>query len=132
MTRVSFVTAALLLPAMFGCSTAFACSLQDLEISDAKSEKLGIFTENGKFERTTEPGKVLPARVVACNESLGLVLIAKADGSKVWIDPIEVRLPSAKPSGNACVAASKTKENNSRVLALVAGPHKLTPCSPNK
>jgi hypothetical protein len=79
---------------IIGCETSFACNLQDLDISRAMAEKVSIFTATGKFERSANASEVLPGRVVACNSALGLLQIARADGSRLWIDPIDVKLPA--------------------------------------
>lgn len=76
------------------CETSAACTLQNVNISRAMAEKVSIFNANGRFERAANPGEVLPGKVIACNAALGLVQIARADGLRVWIDPIDVRLPN--------------------------------------
>ena len=94
MKLASFTLALLAAASALPCQASDACALQNLNISRAVAEKVSIFTPAGKFQRAANSREVLPAKVVACNKLLGLVQVVRADGSRVWIDPIEVRLPT--------------------------------------
>jgi hypothetical protein len=85
-----------LLLACAAAAHADPCALQGLEISQARSEKLAVFTAYGDYQYRVTAKNVLPGKIIDCASPLGLVLLESAEGIRVWVDPIDLALPSRK------------------------------------
>jgi hypothetical protein len=73
----------------------------------ATKDKVAVFAANGKFERDAPSTDLAAdARVLACNEDLGLVKVRLA-GAESWVDRLAVSIrPTA---GVTCVAKAPTR-----------------------
>lgn len=93
-TRLMIAAAGLvsLLPA----GQALACHALDREIVEVKAEKIGGYTEAGKFDRDLTRAEVMNKKVVACSEvNSALAKIMLSARRPVWIDLTEVKLTAS-------------------------------------
>lgn len=97
--------AAIGLLSMVPAGEALACHALDREIVEVKADKLGGYTEAGKFDRDLTRAEVMNKKIVACSEvNSALAKIMLSDERPVWIDLTEVKLtattcePVVKPS----------------------------------
>lgn len=89
---IEMIAAAGLL-SMFPAGQALACHARDREIIEVKSDKLGGYTEAGKFDRDLTRAEVMNKKVVACSEvNSSLAKIMLNEQRSVWIDLTEVKL----------------------------------------
>jgi len=118
MTSNALTSICLLLATLALAPRVHACAMENLEIADAPKAKVGVFTEEGKFDHEVDRALVVHAHVIACNEKLGLVQIAQTDGNKIWIDPIEVKIltPPAANSSKPCVTQNNVKDHDTRMV----------------
>ena len=83
-----------------------ACPYLGQPVSVTK-EKLAVFAANGKFLHDAQRKDVAAdAKVLACNEELGLVKILLA-GEEQWVDRLAVSIRPA--GGGICVSKAPTR-----------------------
>lgn len=78
---------------MFPAAQTLACHALDREIIEVKADKIGGYTEAGKFDRDLTRAEVMNKKVVRCSEvNSALAKIMLSDERPVWIDLTEVKL----------------------------------------
>lgn len=104
----SMIAAAGLL-SMLPAGQALACHALDREIVVVKSDKLGGYTEAGKFDRDLTRAEVMNKKIVACSEvNSALVKIMLSAERSVWIDLTEVTVTAAICSESGAKVTPRT------------------------
>lgn len=81
------------LVSMLPAGQTIACHALEREIIQVNSDKIGGYTEAGKFDRDLARAEVMNRKVVACSEvNSALAKILLSDKRPVWIDLTEVKL----------------------------------------
>jgi hypothetical protein len=93
-----------------------------------------VFDANGKFQSELPRAALAPApTVLDCNEDLGLVEVALANGETKWLDRGELRLTFAQGAAPrpTCVGAATTRASD-HTEAAVSGidPNSASSCVP--
>jgi hypothetical protein len=97
---------------MFPAGQALACHALDREIVGVESEKIGGYTEVGKFDRDLTRAEVMNKKIVACSEvNSALAKIMLSAERPVWIDLTEVKLTptTCDESAPATIAGVATR-----------------------
>jgi hypothetical protein len=96
-----------------------ACALQDQEITGTPKSTIGSFTDAGVFKEDIDGKRVVGRKIVACDESRGLVKVEESATQVLWIDPAEVKVAltgaGCKKTGTK-VAGNRAESAGSRKL----------------
>jgi hypothetical protein len=127
-TLGTLAAGALLAPRANACN-----NMVSHEISDTTKPMVGVFDDGGKFLREIAKADVVKSKVTACNESLGLIQVTQVDGTALWLDPIEVKVPVAAADKPVCVLSAGARAADSKqAVSSGAGPTDQKGCVPPK
>ena len=98
------------------------CKPSAPKLVGAARDRVGLYSESGKFEREVEKAALVEgAAVLDCNEDLGLVKVKLREGAEAWVDKAEVKLAhAAGDQARPCVVSAANRPHD-KMEPVVSG-----------